>query len=677
MKHAAFFRTETKFPIALSLPKGSQVRFLCRCQLAPDRVPATLSESKGRLNARGSPPFDTYLNQVPIALSSTDHCSQTTRQFTMPRHSGDPAGPASPQPLIDINPYRGLEAFDEAHAPFFFGRETIVSDLVERLTEQRKQFVAVVGASGSGKSSVVRAGLIPQLRRRRPPNETWDVAVFTPGERPWFRLAAALGPLRFPDKSDTELDIEIERLAKALEADQLSIASAIERIVQPQGTRHRLLLVIDQFEELFTLTPADQRQGFIDRLVASHTTAGLVLVPTLRADFYGQAIEANRHLTEMLALEQVVLGRLSSEELSRAISEPARLARLEFDAGLSRLLLDDAGHEPGNLPLLQHALLELYEHGKHAGRLTFQAYEAIGGMRRAIANTAERQFQRFEQKGEGALVRSVFTQLVCLARPDEGVEDTRRRIAVSALPAAAASIVDEFAGQELRLLVKASEHVAVEGEMPREQQTVEVAHEALIREWNRLKGWLNEDRGFYLWRQRFDLALDEYQRYGSAAELLLQGPALKEAEGKIASSMPEPLSEKQVQFIHASIEARDRLAREQQEAEERRRQEKEELQRRESAALLEAARAATERQRVAERAKRIGWGAAVHCCCSRCSPVSSTSMPRSKESSGAHSRWPTRRARLPMSSAARLCCWPHCLWRFVTRKAGEALPLNC
>jgi len=109
--------------------------------------------------------------------------------------------------LPDLNPFRGLEIFDEAHAPFFFGRETFIDDLFKRLTERRKKFVAVIGASGSGKSSVVRAGLIPRLRRRRPP-EAWDVAVFSPGERPWFRIADALGPLRFPDKDDADLDIE-------------------------------------------------------------------------------------------------------------------------------------------------------------------------------------------------------------------------------------------------------------------------------------------------------------------------------------------------------------------------------------------------------------------------------------------------------------------------------------
>src|SRR5262249_5023043 len=148
-------------------------------------------------------------------------------------------------------------------------------------------------------------------------------------------------------------------------------------------------------------------------LVQSLSVEGLVLVPTLRADFYGQAIEADRRLSDLLGQEQVTLGRLTPDELTRAVVEPARLARLEFDPGLPELLLRDAGNEPGNLPLLQHALLELYTH-RRGQRLTSAAYEAIGGIRKAIATSAEREYGRFEKQGQGALVRQVFTQLVRL-----------------------------------------------------------------------------------------------------------------------------------------------------------------------------------------------------------------------------------------------------------------------
>ena len=116
---------------------------------------------------------------------------------------------------------------------------------------------------------MVRAGLLPRLRRQRPPKETWDIAVVIPGERPWFRLADALGPLRFPDKADADLDIEVDKLERALEAGDLQLNSLLDRILQRQGHRHRLLLVIDQFEELFTLTASEQRSRFVEALLGA------------------------------------------------------------------------------------------------------------------------------------------------------------------------------------------------------------------------------------------------------------------------------------------------------------------------------------------------------------------------------------------------------------------------
>jgi len=207
-------------------------------------------------------------------------------------------------------------------------------------------------------------------------------------------------------------------------------------------------------------------------------------------------------------------------------------------------------------------------------------------------------------------LRSLFTQLVRLARADEGLEDTRRRVATAVLPAEARGIVDEFASYKLRLLVKASERVVAgrrdqesEGLVPREQETVEVAHEALIREWDRLKGWLNEDRGFYLWRQRLDQALTDYTQHDEQADYLLQGPSLTEAEGKLAVPMPEPLTTGQRGFIQASLDKRDRLAREAREAEEQHRREQEQSQERERKALELAAREERKAREAAEQAR--------------------------------------------------------------------------
>ena len=472
----------------------------------------------------------------------------------------NPAVTSEQLPPADFNPYRGLEYFDEAQAPFFYGRESTIDDLFYRLTDARKNFVAVIGPSGSGKSSVVRAGLIPRLRRQRPPNETWDIATMTPGERPWFRLADALAPLRFPDKVDADLDIQVDKLHRALEVGDLDLISLLDRILKRQGRLHRLLLVVDQFEELFTLTAPVQRLRFVDALLGTLSLTHVVVMPTLRADFYGHAIDVNRNLSDLLGAEQVTLGRLNSEELRRTIVEPAKRAHLNFDPGLVELLLRDAGNEPGNLPLLQHALLELYTR-RQGARLTASGYQDIGGIRHAIATSAELEYCRLPD-AQKMIARSVFTQLVRLARADEGLEDTRRRIPVCSLPEEATIIIDEFASARLRLLVKARARAITGDEkasfgLESDQETVEVAHEALIREWGRLRDWLNEDRSFYLWRQRLDQFLNEYLEHRCDIDYLLPSAALREAEEKIIGPMPEPLGPSRFKYIQASIDWRD------------------------------------------------------------------------------------------------------------------------
>jgi hypothetical protein len=465
----------------------------------------------------------------------------------------------SSTPFSDFNPYRGLEVFDEPHAPFFLGRETFVQDLFRRLTEHRKNFVAVVGASGSGKSSVVRAGLLPLLRRQRPPKPTWDIAVLVPSERPWFRLADAVAQLRFPEKSDTELDIEVDKLQRALGSGELSVRALLDRILGRQGQFHRLLLVVDQFEELFTLASAAERQPFVDGLLEALTLPSVAIVVTLRADFYGQAIEADRRLSDLLGREQITLGRLTPEELRRTIEEPARQAHLTLQPGLVDLLLRDAGNEPGNLPLLQHALHELY--ARRQGReLTVSAYQDIGGIRHSIAVSAESEYSRLSDT-DRELARSAFTQLVRVARPNEGVEDTRRRALLATLPSEAGAIVDQFASPRLRLLVKGRGRVISQENgvelVSWGGETVELAHEALIREWHRLRDWLNQHREFYLWRERLDQTLADYVEHNGNPDYLLQGALLREAEGKVSGPLPEPLGSARLHYIDASVAKRD------------------------------------------------------------------------------------------------------------------------
>ena len=236
------------------------------------------------------------------------------------------------QTVEDICPYLGLHRFDEEHAAFFCGRSAFSERLLAKVLE--KDLVAVVGPSESGKSSVVRAGLLPLLRRQRPPANTWDVVVFKPGDRPERRLARALLRLLQPDLEPSRLPGEAEALGDRLAAGTGVLEDCVEQILDQSNGTNRLLLVADQFEELFTQTPAAVRGPFVEALLQARDRAPMTLLPTLRADYYDQALSRSRDLSDLVEGGLVNLGPMTEEEMRQAIEEPARRANLGFESGL-------------------------------------------------------------------------------------------------------------------------------------------------------------------------------------------------------------------------------------------------------------------------------------------------------------------------------------------------------
>jgi energy-coupling factor transporter ATP-binding protein EcfA2 len=251
---------------------------------------------------------------------------------------------------VAICPYRGLQIFREEDAAFFAGRKALAKQLLDLTLS--KNLVAVVGPSGSGKSSVVQAGLIPSLRRELPPANTWDAVSFTPGDEPFHRLASALIPLLEPDLSETARLTEARALGCDLVADKIRVEDVINRVIQKSNGTGRLLLVADQFEELFTATPEPGRRPFAQALLHARRNAPVTVLGTLRADFYGQIITLDRELSDVLASAQVNIGALTPDELRESITAPARLVGLEFESGLVDRILSDVGSEPGRLPLV-------------------------------------------------------------------------------------------------------------------------------------------------------------------------------------------------------------------------------------------------------------------------------------------------------------------------------------
>ena len=386
------------------------------------------------------------------------------------------------------NPYKGLRAFQEVDAEDFFGRETLVQDLLGRMSEENdlSRFLAVVGPSGSGKSSAVKAGLIPSLRRGGlPGSEHWFMVEFTPGAHPFEELETAL--LRVAVNPP-------ESLLGQLREDERGLLRAVGRILPPDKLVD-LVLVIDQFEELFTLVEDEEtRAAFLESLLTSllDPRSRLRVVVTLRADFTDRPLEYV-DFGDLLRQRTEFVLPLSPDELELAIIQPARQAGLALEPGLSERIIRDLGDQPGSLPLLQYALTELFE--RRAGRrLTLGAYQDSGGVLGALGKRAEDIFTGLDPTGQET-ARQVFLRLVTLG---EGVEDTRRRVlrqelytlSVETLRAASLqlpveTVIDSFG--QARLL-------SFDHDPLTRGPTVEVAHEALLREWPRLREWLDQSR---------------------------------------------------------------------------------------------------------------------------------------------------------------------------------------
>jgi TIR domain len=454
--------------------------------------------------------------------------------------------------LATICPYRGLSYFREEDEPFFCGRESFTQKLVETVTT--RSLIAVVGASGSGKSSVVRAGLVPRLRRGHD-RRVWDVVTMVPQDRPFHNLAACFLPLLTPELADLDRLIKIDEFAEWLAKGKSHLRDAVERTLEKEPGTDRMLLVVDQWEELYTLCRDDgARQGFMQELLDASKNGKLTIVLTLRGDFFGRAL-SDRMLSDRLQDGVVNIGPMEVEELQRAIVEPAKKVGLRFEEGLDERILDEVRKQPGSLPLLEFLLTELWEK-RRAGMLLHEAYDAIGGVRRAIAERAERTFETLGM-AEQEEARWALLQLVV---PGENAEDTRRRASLEQLSPSARSIVAKLATE--RLLVTTRDTAG--------REVVEVGHEALIREWGRLRQWVDESRELLRISRRLEQEAEEWRCNGSPSDLLLPaGRRLGEAEEAVKRN-PQAFGPQVREFIDASQQYQQRVFQQRQREKQRR-----------------------------------------------------------------------------------------------------------
>lgn len=456
------------------------------------------------------------------------------------------AKPGEEQPTVVLrtdefhptNPYKGLLPFQSADNQDYFGREKLTAKLIRRLAESGdySRFLAIVGPSGSGKSSLVKAGVIPALwRGELSGSERWFVVEMVPGAHPLDELEVAL--TRVAANQTGNLNEQLKR-------DSRGLVRVAGLILPNDGTE--LVLMIDQFEEAFTLVSDEaERMQFLDLLYTAVTEprTRVRVIITLRADFYDRPLHYTQ-FGELVRSRLETIMPLSAEELERAITQPAMRVGVTFEPGLVSTIIGDINYQPGALPLLQYALTELFE-ARQGRTLTREAYQGLGGTIGALAKRAEAVYLGLSV-AEQALARQIFLRLVTLG---EGTEDTRRRVLRSELKALTDDsdqldeVLETFAAYRL---------FALDTDVGTRSPTVEIAHEALLREWERLRNWLNETRDDIKVQRQLALMTDEWRSAMQDASFLAHGVRLAQFEAWAETSRLV-LNTHERNFLNASL----------------------------------------------------------------------------------------------------------------------------
>jgi len=438
-----------------------------------------------------------------------------------------------PAPASRRNPYKGLRSFTEADAADFFGREALVEQLLTRLQDGTR-LIALVGPSGSGKSSAIGAGVIPRLREGAiPGSEHWIIAQMVPGANPLAEVRAVI-----PAAAGSSAG-----LSTLLAGD--GSARATVPILAQGG---RVILVIDQFEELFTIADDVARRQFLDAVTRAVSEPGsrITVMLALRADYYDRPLLHPEFAKVFTPGVENALP-MTADELEAVVVGPAKRGGIDVEPSLLAALVADAADRPGTLPLLEFALTELFDRRTSAA-LTLDGYRALGGIRGVLSRSAEAIYGGLSRQ-EQDVATQVFLHLVQLG---VGTSESRRRLPISDLttldldPVALSTVLDAFGARRL---------LSFDRDSTTQQATIEVAHESLFREWDRLAGWIDQHRTALQRYEALATATDDWQAAGKHPDYLLTGTRLAEFEPWIADASVQ-LNDRQREFLVAGLDRR-------------------------------------------------------------------------------------------------------------------------
>jgi hypothetical protein len=456
-------------------------------------------------------------------------------------------------PADTRSPYVGLLTFQEDDSTFFFGRDALIGELLDKV--ERSSFLAVLGSSGSGKRSVVRAGLVPALKRGAlPGSDQWHyLPPLKPSANPINTLAAILAAAHEGRLGD------ITAIRKALLQDDDALLLMAEGLLTGRDTA-RLVVVVNQAEELWTLAPSDTtaQAAFIQRLLTAARSPDrrVLIILTMRADFLHRAIE-HHDLAHWMGEHDVMVSPQLPDELRTAITRPAELVGGGFEHGLVDALVEQTIGRPGALPLLEYTLLELWKTRTSDGTMTWDTFKSLGGVEGGLARRADTILTKKYTLDQQTELRALLLRLV---QPGEGASDTRRRVRMHDLVAVGGTV------EEVRTLLKplADERLITTGYDPASQEeTVEVLHEALIRAWPTFGSWISAARTDLRFQIQLEEATKEWVANNEDADFLWSGLRLANAEAWLNRVRPR-LNMNDQRFLDASraqrlaeIEARE------------------------------------------------------------------------------------------------------------------------